>query len=185
MSRRQNVYRADIGLIFPEAATGRRHKYHVSDNVAVSAELMLADVKWQKISWRRGTKEGPLLYNCSAGQDRTGVTTAIILSALGVARETIYADYLLSTPSRRPQWELPQISDAMAQTSKTAGFFAALQKNPAFAKHNPLMTTDGTPFPAYAFQAIDAQYGSIDTYLEQEIGVSKVDLAALRTTYFE
>ena len=56
MSRRQNVYRADIGLIFPEAATGRRRKYHVPDDVAVSAELMLADVKWQKISWRRGTK---------------------------------------------------------------------------------------------------------------------------------
>jgi SRSO17 transposase len=56
ISRRQNVYRADIGLIFPEAATGRRRKYHVPDDVAVSSELMLADAKWQKISWRRGTK---------------------------------------------------------------------------------------------------------------------------------
>jgi SRSO17 transposase len=56
ISRRQNVYWADIGLIFPEAATGRRRKYHVPDDVAVSAEMMLADSKWQKISWRRGTK---------------------------------------------------------------------------------------------------------------------------------
>jgi SRSO17 transposase len=56
ISRRQNVYRADIGLIFPEAATGRRRKYHVPDDVAVSAEMMLADSKWPKISWRRGTK---------------------------------------------------------------------------------------------------------------------------------
>ena len=56
MSRRQNVYRADVGLIFPEAASGRRRKYHVPNDVAVSAELMLADAKWQKISWRRGTK---------------------------------------------------------------------------------------------------------------------------------
>lgn len=56
ISRRQNVYRADIGLIFPQAATGRRRKYHVPDDVAVSAELMLADAKWQTISWRRGTK---------------------------------------------------------------------------------------------------------------------------------
>lgn len=131
------------------------------------------------------SKEGPLLYNCSAGQDRTGFTTAIILSALGVPRETIYADYLLSTPSRRTQWELPPISDAMAQTSPTASFFAAMQKNPAFAKPNPLMTTDGTPFLTYAFQGIDAKYGSVDAYLEQEIGVSKVDLAALRATYLE
>ncbi|WP_375282542.1 IS701 family transposase [Sphingobium yanoikuyae] len=56
ISRRQNVYRADIGLIFPEAAIGRRRKYHVPDDVAVSSELMLADAKWRKVSWRRGTK---------------------------------------------------------------------------------------------------------------------------------
>lgn len=56
ISRRQNVYRADIGLIFPEAATGRRRKYHVPDGVAVSAETMLAEGKWKTISWRRGTK---------------------------------------------------------------------------------------------------------------------------------
>ena len=56
ISRRQNVYRADVGLIFPNAATGRRRKYHMPDDVAVSAELMLAEAKWQKISWRRGTK---------------------------------------------------------------------------------------------------------------------------------
>lgn len=56
ISRRQTVYRADIGLIFPEAATGRRRRYHVPDDVAVSAELMLADAKWQTINWRRGTK---------------------------------------------------------------------------------------------------------------------------------
>ena len=56
LSRRQNVYPSDTGLIFPEAATGRRRKYHVPDRVAVSAENMLADEKWKKISWRRGTK---------------------------------------------------------------------------------------------------------------------------------
>ncbi|CAL4868367.1 IS701 family transposase ISNha1 [Asticcacaulis sp. MM231] len=56
ISRRQNVYQADVGLIFPEAATGRRRKYHVPDDVAVSAEKMLADGKWKKVSWRRGTK---------------------------------------------------------------------------------------------------------------------------------
>jgi len=56
ITRRQNVYQADIGLIFPEASTGRRRKYHVPDGVAVSAEMMLAKAKWKSISWRRGTK---------------------------------------------------------------------------------------------------------------------------------
>ena len=56
ISRRQNVYRADVGLIFPQTAAGRPRKYHVPDGVAVSAEMMLADAKWKKVSWRRGTK---------------------------------------------------------------------------------------------------------------------------------
>jgi len=56
ISRRQNVYQADVGLIFPGAATGRPRKYHVPDGVAVSAEMMLAEAKWKTISWRRGTK---------------------------------------------------------------------------------------------------------------------------------
>jgi len=56
LSRRQNVYPADVGLVFPEARRGRRRKYHLPDRVAVSAEQMLEDKKWRKVSWRRGTK---------------------------------------------------------------------------------------------------------------------------------
>jgi hypothetical protein len=38
----------------------------------------------------------PLLYHCSAGKDRTGVATMLLLSALGVDKETIINDYFLS-----------------------------------------------------------------------------------------
>jgi SRSO17 transposase len=56
MSRRQNVYPADVALTFPVAKAGKRRKYHVPDRPPVSAEAMLAKEKWKKISWRRGTK---------------------------------------------------------------------------------------------------------------------------------
>jgi SRSO17 transposase len=56
LSHRQNVYPADVALIFPVATTGRRRKYHIPDRLPVSAEAMLADQTWQKVSWRRGTK---------------------------------------------------------------------------------------------------------------------------------
>ena len=56
LSRRQNVYPVDVGLIFPKAGRGRRRKYHLPDRTAVSAEQMLEVGKWRKISWRRGTK---------------------------------------------------------------------------------------------------------------------------------
>ena len=56
LSRRQNVYPADIALTFPVAKAGKRRKYHVPDRPPVSAEAMLAKGKWKKITWRRGTK---------------------------------------------------------------------------------------------------------------------------------
>ncbi len=56
LSRRQNVYPADVALIFPLATTGRRRQYHIPDQPPVSVEAMLSGEKWQKISWRRGTK---------------------------------------------------------------------------------------------------------------------------------
>src|SRR5271169_1822210 len=56
LSRRQNVYPADIALIFPIAKTGKPRKYHIPDQPPVSAEALLGEGKWQRVSWRRGTK---------------------------------------------------------------------------------------------------------------------------------
>jgi SRSO17 transposase len=56
LSRRQNVYTADVALTFPVAKTGRRRRYHIPDQSPASADAMLSGAKWQKISWRRGTR---------------------------------------------------------------------------------------------------------------------------------
>ncbi|MFY9326966.1 MAG: tyrosine-protein phosphatase [Georgfuchsia sp.] len=39
----------------------------------------------------------PLVFHCSAGKDRTGILSAIILLALGVSREAVFEDYLKTT----------------------------------------------------------------------------------------
>src|SRR5271170_889351 len=56
MSRRQNVYPADVALIFPVAKAGRPRKYNIPDRPPISAEALLALAKWQRVSRRRGTK---------------------------------------------------------------------------------------------------------------------------------
>jgi protein-tyrosine phosphatase len=38
----------------------------------------------------------PVLYHCSAGKDRTGILTALLLELLGTPRDVIYDDYLHS-----------------------------------------------------------------------------------------
>ncbi|EGO93859.1 transposase [Acidiphilium sp. PM] len=56
LSRRQNVYPADVALIFPVANAGRPRKYSIPDRPPVSAEAALIEEKWRRINWRRGTK---------------------------------------------------------------------------------------------------------------------------------
>jgi SRSO17 transposase len=58
LSRRQNVYPSDVALLFPRATVGKPRKHHIPDGSPVSAEAALADARWQKVSWRRGTKGG-------------------------------------------------------------------------------------------------------------------------------
>ena len=130
-------------------------------------------------------KKGAIAYNCSAGQDRTGFVTAMILSALDVPRDVIVADYHLSTTYRRPEWEMPKIDTVAQANNPVAMMFAKYQQNPAAAKPQPLKDPDGTAFLTYAFDEIEKRWGSVDAYLEQEAGVSKIDRAALRATYLE
>jgi SRSO17 transposase len=59
LSRRQNVYPADVALVFPVAKAGKPRKYQIPEQPPISAEAVLAEAKWQKVSWRRGTKGRP------------------------------------------------------------------------------------------------------------------------------
>jgi protein-tyrosine phosphatase len=129
--------------------------------------------------------EGPLVYNCSAGQDRTGFTTAMVLSALGVSRDAIIRDYLLSTVYRRPRFEMPHIDLALYPDNAAAQMFARYQSAPGGDKPQPLIEADGTPFLAGAFAEIDGKWGSVDKYLKQEIGLSDQDLATIRHNALE
>jgi len=47
------------------------------------------------------TSNHPLVFHCSAGKDRTGLLTIILLSTLGVIDEDVIADYCLSAPSTK------------------------------------------------------------------------------------
>ncbi|MGK4585567.1 tyrosine-protein phosphatase [Kitasatospora sp. HPMI-4] len=62
--------------------------------------------------------DGPLVFHCASGKDRTGIVAALVLGLLGVPEETIVADFALTglaterliadwragNPGREPNW---------------------------------------------------------------------------------
>lgn len=134
--------------------------------------------------------EAPLTMNCSAGQDRTGLAAALILSALGTPREVIYQDYHLSTRYRRPENEKgPADYAALADENVWAKFVSERMAKSGDAKiafaPKPLFDAQGQPRLAEAFRAIEAQYGSVEGYLETALGVDAEGVKRLRSLYTE
>lgn len=129
--------------------------------------------------------QGALVYNCSAGQDRTGFATAMILSALGVPREVILSDYHLSTTYRRPEYEMPRFDAATQAANPVAAMFAGYQKDPATAAPKPLFDANHRAFLEVAFDEVETKWGSVDKYLAKEVGVGPSELARLRAIYLQ
>ena len=127
----------------------------------------------------------PMVVNCSAGQDRTGIVSALMLLLLGVPEPTVIEDYLLSTDFRRPAIEDGGVD--LAHAAKTNAFAAMMLEYRKAMPHpdraNPLVTTDGVPYLAFVIDRIRDEYGSVEAYAEKELGIDAEDLAALRRKY--
>ncbi len=127
----------------------------------------------------------PIVVNCSAGQDRTGLAAALLLTALGVSRDVILQDYLQSTAFRRVLVERGSVDlDAAAEHNWFARMMLA-HGNHEGTRAEPLMTSDGKPFLTYALEHIEHAHGSIDAYLEAQLGVDDSARRKLKSMYLE
>ena len=120
--------------------------------------------------------DGAVSYHCSAGQDRAGVATALILTALGVPRAVILQDYLLSTADRRPAYEIPPLTAGEYPGNVVADFYLRMQAAGP-RKPGPLTGPDGVPF-CRPLSTPSRRAGGRWTPLDQELGVGPADIAA-------
>lgn len=115
---------------------------------------------------------GPLVYHCTAGKDRTGWASAVLLSILGVPRERIYYDYLASNAY-------------LAQ--KNAGILASLKASGAPIDPANLEPVLGVrrAYLDSAFAEVDRVYGSMDAYVRKGLGLSDAQIETIRRKYLE
>lgn len=105
------------------------------------------------------------LVHCTVGKDRTGVTVALALAAVGADREAVIADYALTEsqlPAQRTRW--------IAEYLRT--------QHPEAVHAVALATQSPAPVMRRLLQQVDERWGSAAAYLRAR-GMTEAELAAL------
>ena len=108
--------------------------------------------------------DAPLVFHCTAGKDRTGFAAALILLALGVPRDVMMHDYLLTNELLRMDggWHPivpPEVMRVLWRVQED--------------------------FLHAALDAVDADHGGVDAYLAQQIGISAAGRRRLADLYLQ
>ncbi len=107
----------------------------------------------------------PLLFHCTAGKDRTGWLTAVVLSLLGADRASIMDDYLRTN-------EL-----AAAGRGQLLAVLATRGVDPAALA--PLL--EARPhYLTEAFDTVDREFGDLSAYARDALGIDAATVHALR-----
>lgn len=105
--------------------------------------------------------DGPVLIHCAAGKDRTGLLAALTHHLVGVHRDDMVEDYLLTNTAVDMAGRAPGIARQLeAMTGRPASHDAVV----AFLGVEPV-------YLETALAAIADRHGSVDAYLEQALGV--------------
>ena len=97
------------------------------------------------------TKNGATLWHCTAGKDRAGFATMLVLSALNVDKKTIFEDYLLSNKYRKSENEktIEQVKEASNDNKQAVENITAMME----VRKNYLQT---------AYDTMEEQYGGVN-----------------------
>jgi protein-tyrosine phosphatase len=106
----------------------------------------------------------PLVIHCTAGKDRTGFACALILHALGVPDDVIAEDYLLTNRFYRRD---PSVSSDLPDNVRQ------------------VLGSVEASFLAAAFDAIGADYGDLESYFSDGLGLGAQQRAELAARYLE
>ncbi len=117
-------------------------------------------------------KDARFLVHCAAGKDRTGFAAALILLALGVSRDIVMRDYMLTGQFFHPHREIDRLRDKyQMQQMDMASILPMLEVHEDYL--------------ANALLAIEHRFSSVEAYLEEALGVGSAEVADLRARYLD
>ena len=118
--------------------------------------------------------DGASLINCMAGKDRTGFAVAMLHSVLGVHRDDVMADYLLTNTAGDVEARIAAGGEAIR---KTLGEIEREALRALMAVEAEYLNT--------AYTVINERHGSLEAYLAAELGVDAALQERLRARLVE
>lgn len=125
-------------------------------------------------------EEGGIVVHCSAGKDRTGVAVALVLEMLGVPRERVVADYVLTNDAvdLAAQWlGAGSTGIGLAETPEPIIALPPVARSAVLDAHESYIVA--------SLHAIEARHGSVEGYLREELGLDGQLLETLRARLLE
>jgi len=113
----------------------------------------------------------PTIVHCTAGKDRTGFASAMVLLALGVPEDTVFEDYMATNEYRAGYKKWITRLVPIYSLFRTSGEDIA-----------PLLDAR-RPYLQASLDTIEAHYGSLPAYLEEGLGVSPEEQVRLREIF--
>lgn len=114
--------------------------------------------------------DSPALFHCTAGKDRTGWAAASFLSLMGVERDAVYQDYLLTNDMFLPA--IGHVFDG----------FEAAGGNPDLLR--PMLGVQEVYLDA-AFAELDQLFGTIESYFAEGLGIDAAAQTTLRDQFLD
>lgn len=165
----------EIAQQMQEEGNGYRHMLDVYQRMA---SLPSAKQAYQEMfRLLLSNESGATIFHCTAGKDRTGFGAFLIISALGVPRETIINDYLLTnkvTAEARRMW-LQEIRESNANLGNVE----------VVIKNRDALASVNRDYINTALATIKEGAGSINGYLKDYLGLTTGNLNDLRRLYLD
>lgn len=180
----------DAGLIFERSLAALGHDAPLND-MHDSLYPLFVDIlvpAFREMFQALVAEQAPLIFHCSAGQDRTGLAAGLLLTVLGVDRSIILEDYLLSTDCRQFDNELDRTGiAAFAQTNIVARFYtkAIGERGMGAVKPRRLVDSSGHALLKGALEGIEQRWGSIEAYVDGQLGIGSAGVDRLRALYLD
>lgn len=185
LRRPQDVYESPKPSLAPVMQKLLREA-QTADGARAGIEGFYADMpdsysaEYAALFHRIAAGELPILVHCSAGKDRTGVAVAVLMSAIGVPRDAVLADYAL-TEELVPM--LPSAGRSAAPVGAATQATSVLGQLPEESQR--VLWRSDPNYLTVALESIDREYGSIDAYVRRGLGVSARDLDTIRAALTE